>query len=104
MGNRMDARGSNVFAGLCGLLFVITAVVGFGALIGQPPMLDEPVSATTHFLETSSSRVYTGGWMQALGAAALLIFAGRLLHLGRGSDACPGWPPLGLLASPSVSR
>ena len=95
VGGGADARGSNVIAGLCGLVFVVTAVVGFGALIGQPPMLDEPVSATTKFLETSSTRVYTGGWMQALGAAALLIFAGRLLHLCRGSDPLSWLAPVG---------
>jgi hypothetical protein len=77
------------------LLFVAAAVVGFGVLIGGVPRLEEPVSATTHFLEASGARVYTGGWIQALGAAALLIFAGRLRHLCRSSDPLSWLAPVG---------
>jgi hypothetical protein len=87
----MSERSSNLVAGLCGLIAIAVGEIAFFAVVGMTPELGASREKITHFLATSSTRVYGGGYVEIVAFPLMLVFFGRLRALLRRAEGEGAW-------------
>lgn len=87
----MSDRTSNIVAGVCGIVAVLVAEIGFFAVVGATPELGASTAKITDFIDRSSTRVYGGGYLVVLAFPLLLVFLGRMRELLRRAEGEGGW-------------
>lgn len=97
----MSEVGANRLAGLCGVLFLPLILVGFGAIVGFSPTIeDEAREISGYYADLDFGRAMLGEWLELLAFAAMLVFAARFAHLVRGGgSAWLGWLALAAAAA-----
>ena len=87
----MTERTSNLIAGLSGILAIVGAEIAFFAIVGATPEMGASTDTINDFLTRSSTRVYSGGYLEVLAFPLLLVFLGRLRELLRRAEGEGGW-------------
>jgi hypothetical protein len=87
----LTPRTAERVVGVSGALFVIGAVVGFGALVGSVPGPGAEIDEIRDFVDRSDARVWTGGYIGLLAQVLFVVFAAGLWGILRDAEGGTGW-------------
>ena len=86
----MSERASNLVGGICGLAAVALLVLSF-PFTGATPEPGASTAKVAEYLDRSSGQTWTGIYLELLGLALLLVFAGRVWAILREAEGAAGW-------------
>ncbi|MEX2211895.1 MAG: DUF4386 family protein [Gaiellaceae bacterium] len=98
---RVTEVGANRLTGICAVLFLPLILVGFGAIVGFSPSIEDDATAISdYYADLGFGRAVVGEWLELLAFVALLVFAAGFVHLIRQTEAAwLGWLALAAAAT-----
>jgi hypothetical protein len=86
----VSERASNLVGGICGLV-AVALLIGSFPFTGATPEPGASADDVAEYVSRSSAQTWTGIYLELLGLALLVVFAGRIWAILREAEGTGGW-------------